>query len=371
MKVLMIEHFSAGNEYSVELCKNLSKHVELTLLTVDNSKIQNDAPYVCNKVLCGYGHPLLKRAGIYIRSIIRTFWEAVFGRYDVIHVQTFRVAYIEILLYSLLRLMGIKIVHTVHNVIPHEAGIMDNFFYRIMYSASDALIVHNNSTADVLKKRFALAGKKINVVPHGTYDFYKEMGVKKARGSDGIVKFIQIGKIRKYKGAEILVRAAGAVAKQSRGSFHVVIAGKQEYEFDFEELIKSEGVEDCVEFINGFLASEELASIMESADACVFPYTNVYGSGALLLSYTFGIPVIVSDIPTFVEETEGGMTGLIFKNEDHEDLANKMIEFINMDNSKKNAYKGVIEKLVESKYSWENSALLTSRLYSSIRDRGK
>ena len=84
------------------------------------------------------------------------------------------------------------------------------------------------------------------------------------------------------------------------------------------------------------------------------------------MSYTFGLPVIVSDIPTFVEETEGGMTGLIFKNEDYEDLARKMIEFIDMDSGKKAAYKGVIERLVESKYSWQNSAELTSRLYRAI-----
>ena len=366
MKVLMIEHFSAGNEYSIELCENLSKHVDLTLLTVDNSKIEWDTPDVCKKVLCGYGHTLLKRVGIYFKGFMKTLHEAAFGKYDVIHVQTFRIAYIEILMYVLLKLFGIKLVHTVHNVIPHEAGILDGFFYRIMYGISNALIVHNKSTAEVLKGRFESTAKKINVIPHGTYDFYKRMDIKNEGSTSEVVQFIQIGKIRKYKGAEILVRAAGIVANKYKGRFRVIIAGKQEYEFDFEGLIKREGAQGSVEFINGFLPSEDVANMLGASHACIFPYTNVYGSGALLLSYTFGLPVIVSDIPTFVEETEGGMTGLIFKNEDHEDLARKMIEFIDMDSGKKAAYKGVIERLVESKYSWQNSAELTSRLYRAI-----
>ena len=368
MKILVIEHFSAGNEYSLELCKNLAEHADITLLTVDNSMLKEKVKYKCKKILCGYGHPLLKRIAKYASGIWLTMLESIWGKYDIIHVQTFRMAYVEIILYMLVKLSGKKIVYTVHNVLPHEAKVMDKFFYSLMYNISDALVVHNEATADVLKREFKQALGKIAVIPHGAYDSYSKSGFEGRTADRYTVNLLQIGKIRDYKGADILIKAAAVVPHEYRKRLNITIAGKQEYDFDFDDLIKKEAVDDVVSIRNEFLPSEEIARLFGNSDACIFPYREVYGSGALLLSYTFGVPVIASDIPTFIEETDSGGAGLLFKSEDEHDLADKIVEFMDMSESERNRFSRRIRNLVDTKYNWKNSAALTVRLYESIKN---
>ena len=52
MKVLMIEHFSSSNNYSVDLCRMLDKYVDLKLLTVNNSNLKVEK-FKFNKKLYG------------------------------------------------------------------------------------------------------------------------------------------------------------------------------------------------------------------------------------------------------------------------------------------------------------------------------
>lgn len=365
----MIEHFSAGNEYSLELCRRLAEHAEITLLTVDNSLENANAPYRIRKLLCGYGHPVAQRIARYLKGLAETFREIAFGRYDVIHVQTFRLIYPEVLVYAFFRLLGKKIVYTVHNVMPHEMASGQRLFYSWMYRLSSALIVHNRASMDALEMELPGISKKVSVIPHGAYDTYKAGNGPldlEEQDDDGIIRLLLIGKLRHYKGADILVRAVSALPAEYRSRLKILIAGKQEMEFDLEGFIRSEGAEDAVEFRNGFLPVQEVSRMLGECDACIFPYRQIYGSGALLLAYTFGKPVIASDLPAFIEETDSGRTGLLFRSGDEKDLALKIAEFMDKDEMQKKEFSDNIERLVQVKYNWQNSAKLTCELYESV-----
>jgi len=374
MKVLMIEHFSAGNEYSLELCRRLSELVDITLLTVDNSLAREDNNYAVKKILCGYGHPVGQRIGKYARSIFAMFKEALFGGYDVIHVQTLRLIYAEVPMYAIFRLAGKKITYTVHNVMPHEGIAGQRMFYKAMYMLSDGLIVHNEASKSALERECKGVSQKTRVIPRGIYDVYKDAYGKQAeekindtnRNGD-ITNLLLIGKLRAYKGADILVKAVSVMPDEYKSRLRVIVAGKQEMECNLEELVSRFGVEDIVELRKGFLPNDEVARLMIECDACVFPYKEIYGSGALLLAYTFGKPVIASDLPTFLEDTNSGCTGLLFRNEDSEDFAGKIMQFMDMDNMDRMRFSENISRLVETRHNWKITSKSTFELYKSIQ----
>lgn len=365
MKILMIEHFSGGNRYTVELCENLAEYAEITLLTVDNSLITGKKAYDYKKVLCGHGGSLPKRIKKYLKSLWSTVKEVIKGKYNCVHVQTFRISFIEILLYLFLKPNIKELVYTAHNILPHEINFVDKLMYKIMYKISNRIVVHNNYCKALLVKNFKINENKIFVIPHGTYQSYKMYEIE---GSTAKSKFtiLQLGTIREYKGIITLIDAIGLLPEKYKKKVQVIIAGSQALKLDstdYQRLVNEKGLQKTIIFLNNRVQDEEICSMYNKADVCVLPYKEVYGSGALLMSYTFNKPVIVSDIPTFIEETDMGKTGLLFKNGNSYDLKEKIIEFINLKQENIDEMKENIVRLINEKYNWSISAKLTYEIY--------
>jgi len=370
MKVLMIEHFSAGNRYTVELCESLAEHVNLTMLTVDNSPIEDGKKYNCKKVLCGHGYPFLKRIRKYLKSLMYTVKEVINREYDAVHIQTFRVPFVEIFLYLILKPVTKKIIYTAHNILPHETNYVDKILYKLMYMISDKIVVHNNHCKNLLMQDFKVNEKKIFVIPHGIYDSYKESDLQAKKDSlenkDKLV-ILQIGTIREYKGIKTLIEAIYLLPDGLKERVRVIIAGSQALKLDstnYEKLIDERNLQNIITLINRRISDEEMGSFYNGADISVLPYKEIYGSGALLMSYTYNKPVLVSNVPAFLEETDMGKTGLIFEKENANDLKEKIIEFLELEEDKKNTMKKNITNLINQKYNWKVSAKLTYDVYS-------
>ncbi len=59
------------------------------------------------------------------------------GSYDVVHVQSFKDAKYEIPLYCKNKKYIPRLVHTVHNLLPHEASAGDRELYSRFYNCCD------------------------------------------------------------------------------------------------------------------------------------------------------------------------------------------------------------------------------------------
>lgn len=91
------------------------------------------------------------------------------GHYDVLHVQGFKDARYEIPLYCKLKRHCGILVHTVHNLLPHEASPRDRRLYGDFYRVCDLLVVHNLYCRQLLMDEYHLPPEKICVTPHGSY----------------------------------------------------------------------------------------------------------------------------------------------------------------------------------------------------------
>lgn len=60
-------------------------------------------------------------------------------------------------------------MHTVHNLLPHEASAGDRELYSRFYNCCDLLVVHNEYCRQLLMKEYQIPEEKICITPHGSY----------------------------------------------------------------------------------------------------------------------------------------------------------------------------------------------------------
>ena len=362
MKVLMIEHFLPFNTYTKELSEYLCKQVDLTVLTKRNYDDDSHINWTVKSCLnIADSKNKLYTAYTIISGWLHIISELLFGGYDIVHVQTFKNAKIEMLIYKTFT-RG-PLVHTVHNLLPHEADGNEKELFAKFYQSCQMLITHNNYCKTLLINEYGICDDQICVMPHGIYgigEIHEKLERKKT------YNILQFGSIRGYKGIDILISAISLLDKEYRDKIHVTIVGKQYKKLDstdYYTMINDFDLGDVISFRPERIDDEELSMIMKETDICIFPYRNIYGSGALLMAYAFGKPVIASGIPTFIEETDNGKTGLLFRSEDAESLKDTIQAFVDLPLEEKQRYVDAIKDLVSKKYNWEKSSTLLFEAY--------
>ena len=210
------------------------------------------------------------------------------------------------------------------------------------------------------------------MIPRGLYTTYRVNS--DARDNDTRVHFLNFGRIRPYKGVDILLKAISLMDERDRARCRFVIRGEQYSKLDptdYRALIREYGIGDCVEFDNTRVPEEEIPSLIGNADFLLFPYRKIYGSGVLLMSYTYGIPVVASDVPTFVEGTDGGKAGILFASEDPEALKDALLQALDTTPEQRQAYREAIRTIVDRQHNWKTTAQKTVEAFRAALAQGQ
>src|SRR5260370_16150940 len=73
----------------------------------------------------------------------------------------------EVWFLILVKKLGIKLVYTVHNVLPHDTGKRFVLAFRRVYKEMDALICHTDAAKRPIIREFSVDPERICVMPHG------------------------------------------------------------------------------------------------------------------------------------------------------------------------------------------------------------
>ncbi len=263
-------------------------------------------------------------------------------RYDLLHIHWVehlfmvpqpwqrRKGFVSVSLALLLaRLLGIKLVYTVHNLNHHEGRypILNHWANRLIFRVAHAVHVHDPSVAEEIRRLYRRADN-VFVIPHGSYRgaYPDEVNREQARAilrehkripiPDDAFLFLFLGQVRPYKGIDLLVQAFRDLdAPRAR----LLIVGKSEalaYAQRVKEMVR--GDERIITHMT-YVADEELQFFLRAADVCVFPYRHITTSGAALLAFTFEKPIIAPAMGPFVELAAEGR-GLLYPPGDVEGL---------------------------------------------------
>ncbi|HTX09593.1 MAG TPA: glycosyltransferase [Solirubrobacteraceae bacterium] len=215
-----------------------------------------------------------------------------------------------------LRLRGIRLVWTVHNLEPHEPAHprLEELLGMLVSRISHALVAHSAYARSRIHERWGSA-VKVAVIPHGNYigvfarpkgtraDIRRSLGIP-----DDAYVFLAFGQVRAYKRLTDLVEALGALPSDD---VRLLIAGKPVAAEEVRRLRDAAASDPRVVLDLRQVPDEEVSALHLCADAAVLAYRDVFSSGALLLALSFGLPVVAPNVGT-AAELVGSHAGELF-----------------------------------------------------------
>ena len=136
--------------------------------------------------------------------------------------------------------------------------------------------------------------------------------------------FLYLGRLKRYKGVEIGLRALAA-ASRSRADLALDIAGQGDDRPRLERLAGTLGVADRTRFL-GFVSAEEKRRLMRQAWAVVLPSPKEGWGITNVEAGACGTPALASDSPGLRESVRHGETGFLVPHGDAAALAARMLE---------------------------------------------
>jgi glycosyltransferase involved in cell wall biosynthesis len=195
------------------------------------------------------------------------------------------------------RLIGVRLVWTAHNVLPHDAVFADDVAARrTLVQACDLVLAHSRSALTGLAALGATP-RRSAVIPHGPLAPVPPVASLRAPGSGrgGPRRIVFFGKILDYKGVEDLLAAFAAVPADAAAE--LIVAGQCDDQPMRSRLQRAAG--ERVVLRLGRLAEPEVAPLLTSADAVVLPYRRVTTSGSATLALAYGRPLILPALDAF------------------------------------------------------------------------
>ena len=136
-------------------------------------------------------------------------------------------------------------------------------------------------------------------------------------------------------------------------------------------MIESEALRDHVTARIEYIPDEDTELYFKAADVLILPYRSIFQSGVLFLAYSFGLPVIASDVGTFREDVVEGETGFLCRPGDPADLARVMTEYFESPLYETlEERRQCIRDYAEARHSWQTVGKMTRDVYADCRGDG-
>ncbi|HWZ81725.1 MAG TPA: glycosyltransferase family 4 protein [Terriglobales bacterium] len=338
-----------------------------------------------------YGDPrnetgLLARPARVLKSYLRILWYSARTDAKILHVlwNNKFPFFDRTLLMMLYKLGGKKIVFTAHNVNAGKRdgndSLLNRLTLKIQYRMSDHIFVHTEKMKSELLEEYGVRPEAATVIPFGINNSVPDTALTTADArrrlgfgnGEKIVLFF--GAIRPYKGLECLVAAFQLVAA-SRPEYRLIIAGEskkgsEQYWLDIQKSIESHPTRNQVIQKIEFVPDIEAESYFKAADVTVLSYTEVFQSGVLFLAYSFGLPVIASDVGSFRQDIIPGETGLVCKARDSGDLAHTLEQYFASELFRKlDRHRPRIRDFANARNSWGVVGEMTRNVYLELSGR--
>ena len=296
---------------------------------------------------------------------------------DIIHVQYLALLAHglppELWILAIAKRLKVRLVCTVHNLLPHDTGNTRRPGFQRLYSMADMLICHNQATRRRLQQEFGIAEHRIQVIAHGPLQQLESpLTQKEARRNlqlpeDRVVVLWQ-GVIVPYKGIEFLLEAWKNVSPRAL----LVIAGTGDEQMlaairkkVIETTLNQDG---RVRLDFGFIPPEQLPSYYQAADALVYPYSQITTSGALLTGLGYGKAMVATRLPAFEEMLRDGQEALLVPYDDTRALAEAINSLVN-DGALRTRLGQAAKLLAANTFSWEQIAARTRQAYDTLPEQ--
>lgn len=217
-----------------------------------------------------------------------------------------------------LKKAGIPTAIVVHDILQHPyhsmspraylAEFLRRFYMKRTVKKNGNIILLSDHSKKEFEKRYPKCRAKSTLLRLGAHvPSAPLLPVHTIESSESYLLFF--GRIDKYKGIENLCRAYSMLKEEQKERLKLVIAGNGVFSEEEEELIRKN---PTIRKIHRFIEDGEMLWLIKNAKAVVLPYIEASQSGVLPISYHFGKPVVVSNLPGLTENVDNGKTAAIY-----------------------------------------------------------
>jgi glycosyltransferase involved in cell wall biosynthesis len=279
---------------------------------------------------------------------------------------------IDIMGLFILRAMGIRIVYTVHNPLPHDKkGVGNRFIYGLLYGIPKGLILHSKANLEEFVGYFPKYTSKAKVVPFGLPfedipAISREEARKRLLWANDETIFVFQGNIHKYKGLDVLLEAITTVDVKIK--IRLIISGswrgvdKNEYAL----LLNKASLKFPVNVVDGVPEVEEFRDMACGCDAWVLPYRQATTSFTGMAAMRFGAFVIATRTGSFPEMLEGWSKDWLIPPNDVAALKDAIERFLKLDKTIIDEMRRRLYERSIDNYGWGKICEKTLEVYHSL-----
>jgi glycosyltransferase involved in cell wall biosynthesis len=278
---------------------------------------------------------------------------------DVVHYQWLTLEALDAALLA----RGVPRVFTSHNVLRRGAGRLREAGPRRVLETVDAVVVHSRVSARALTDRFGIDPAKIDVIPHGAFDYLANQPDEaplppELAAVEGPV-ILSFGVLRPYKGVDVLIDAFDGIE-----GAELWVVGRPW--MDVAPLRAAAArVGGTVRFVDRFVAERELPAYLRRADVVALPYREIDQSGVLYTALAFGKAIVASSIGGFAEVADDHGALVPVPPGDAAALREALATLVS-DPAARAAQEARAAAAAAGPYSWDEAARLTLALYERL-----
>lgn len=195
-----------------------------------------------------------------------------------------------------IKLLGMRLVWTAHNVLPHAPVFADDVAARrTLVAISDLVIAHSHMTLRELAALGAVP-RAYAIVPHGPLLPDVTNAPLRVPGTgEAPRQLLFFGRVEPYKGVEDLLQAFMSLGDGICA--HLTVAGKC-HEPGLRRRLNAltQESEREVNLRLEHVPEKEVTQLLSSADAVILPFRQVTTSGSVMLALSHGRPLVIPDL---------------------------------------------------------------------------
>jgi len=227
------------------------------------------------------------------------------------------------------------------------------------------IIVHTKRVKEKLIRN-GVPADRIHIIPHGAYTFFRKLNcvqsIQSINKENSNINILFFGNIVPAKGLDTLIKAIPIIIKEIP-NIKLIIAGDGAIPKKCWEIINK--YRPNFEIHNYFIPNEKVCEFFSRANIVVIPNKSQDGhSGSLTIAYSFGKPVVTTNVGEFPLLVEKAGCGLVVPPNNPKTLADAIIKILENNKLRIKMSKNAL-KMAE-KLSWDRIAKMHVKVYKRV-----
>ncbi len=201
-----------------------------------------------------------------------------------------------------------RVVVTIHDPVAHsgEKDRKTAFLNQLFIKRANAFVFCSAFATTAFKQLMPNNKKPVFTISLQPYRYIQQF-IKPSPQAH----ILFFGRLSPYKGIDLLLEAFSIVLRQFP-HLRLVIAGKSNPGYTINKSL-IDPLSDHLEWIDRYVSTEELVSLMQGAQCIVCPYRDATQSGVLMTAFAAGRTVIATNVGAFPESIRHEIDGLVIE----------------------------------------------------------